>query len=198
MSNLPPPDHAADLPEDEPVQPEPDPIILHHEPAQPEGYVGDDDMEDDEEEDPNEDPDEDPEEEPVEQVVPEPNNMDGFAPHPLPQPEGNMNGWLIEDDDEEIEEHGVDDDDEEMEIDEDDEDNGRNDNEDEEEVINAYEEVDPLNRPPTTSDKETEFAPPVVLIVDVDNEPIPPVIQFVHNFHVGESSSAGALLKGNS
>ncbi|GKA91082.1 putative reverse transcriptase domain-containing protein, partial [Tanacetum coccineum] len=28
------------------------------------------------------------------------NKMDGFAPHLLPQQEGNMNGWLIEDDDE--------------------------------------------------------------------------------------------------
>ncbi|GJV70339.1 hypothetical protein Tco_1485848 [Tanacetum coccineum] len=170
MANLPPPDHVADLLEDEPVQPEPALIILHHAPAQPEGYVGDDDMEDDKEEN----PDEDPKEEPIEQVVPEPNNMDGFASHPLPQLEGNMNGWLIEDDvDEELEEDGVDDDyDEEMEMDEDDKDNGRNDNEDDAEVINAYEEVDPLNRPPPTSDEETEFAPPVVPIVDVNNEPV--------------------------
>ncbi|GKD95665.1 hypothetical protein Tco_1379562, partial [Tanacetum coccineum] len=49
MVNLPPPDHAADLPDDELVQPEPAPIIPHHAPAQPEGYVGDDDMEDHEE-----------------------------------------------------------------------------------------------------------------------------------------------------
>ncbi|GJV50983.1 MACPF domain-containing protein CAD1 [Tanacetum coccineum] len=62
MTNLPPPDHVADLPEDEPVNPKPGPIILYHAPAQPEGYVGDDDMEEDEEED----PDEDPEEEPIE------------------------------------------------------------------------------------------------------------------------------------
>ncbi|GKF58010.1 hypothetical protein Tco_0171547, partial [Tanacetum coccineum] len=179
MAYLPPPNHAANLLDDEPVQPEPAPIILHHAPAQPERYVGNDDMEDDEEED----PDEDPEEELVEQVVPEPNNMDGFAPHLLPQPEGNMNRWLIEDDDEEIKEDGVGDDDdddeeeeEEEEMDEDDEDNGGNDNEDKAEVINAYEEVDPLNRPPPTSDEETEFTPPVVPIVDVDDEPIPPVI----------------------
>ncbi|GKE08267.1 hypothetical protein Tco_1411818, partial [Tanacetum coccineum] len=130
--------------------------------------------------DEEEDPDEDPEEEPVKQVVPEPNNMDGFAPHLLPQPEGNMNGWLIEDDDEEIEEDGVDDDDDEEEMVEDDEDNGGNDNEDKADVINAYEEVDPLNRPPPTSDEETEFAPPVVPIVDVDDEPIPPVIHWVY------------------
>ncbi|GKG36868.1 hypothetical protein Tco_0447041 [Tanacetum coccineum] len=28
------------------------------------------------------------------------NQMDRFTPHLLPQQEGNMNGWLIEDDDE--------------------------------------------------------------------------------------------------
>ncbi|GJS08703.1 putative reverse transcriptase domain-containing protein [Tanacetum coccineum] len=89
-------------------------------------------------------------------------------------------------------------DDEEMEMDEEDEDDGVNDNEDEAEVINAYDEVDPLNRPPPASDEETEFAPPVVPIVDADDEPIPPVIQLGHNFHVGESSSTQDLLDGNS
>ncbi|GKA43726.1 hypothetical protein Tco_0736450 [Tanacetum coccineum] len=152
-------------------------------------------MEDDEEED----PDKDQEEEPIEQIILEQNNMDKFALHMKPQPSGNMNGWLIEDDDEEVGEDGVEDkDDEEMEMDEEDEDDGVNDNEDEAEVINAYEEVDPLNRPPPTSDEETEFAPPVVPIVDADDEPIPPVIQFGHNFHVGESSSTRYLLDGNS
>nr|GEW40844.1 hypothetical protein [Tanacetum cinerariifolium] len=73
--------------------------------------------------------------------------------------------------------YGVDDeDDEEMEVDEKDEDDGVDDNEDETEVINVYEEVDPLNRPSSTSDEETEFAPPVVSIADTNNEPIPPVI----------------------
>ncbi|GKC98579.1 hypothetical protein Tco_1168854 [Tanacetum coccineum] len=91
-----------------------------------------------------------------------------------------------------------DEDDEEMEMEWEDEDDGVNDNEDEAEVINAYEEVDPLNRPPPTSDEETEFAPPVVPIVDADDEPIPTVIQFGHNFHVGESSSTRDLLDGNS
>nr|GEW25378.1 retrovirus-related Pol polyprotein from transposon TNT 1-94 [Tanacetum cinerariifolium] len=64
MADLPPPDHVADLLEDEPVHPEPAPIILHRAAAQPEGYVGDDDMEEDKEEDPNKDL----EEEPIEQV----------------------------------------------------------------------------------------------------------------------------------
>nr|GFA95476.1 hypothetical protein [Tanacetum cinerariifolium] len=85
MANLPPPDHIADLPEDEPVHPKPAPIILHHEPTQPE----------------------------EEDIV------------------------------------GIDDEDE-MEVDEDDEENGGNDDEDEAKVINPYEEVDPLNRPPPT------------------------------------------------
>ncbi|GKB43345.1 hypothetical protein Tco_0888287 [Tanacetum coccineum] len=171
MADLPPPDHVADLPKDEPVHSEPAPIILHHAPAQPEGYVSDDDMEEDEEED----PDEDPEEEPIDQFVPKPNN-----------------------DDEELEEDRVgDDDEEEMEVDEDDEENGRNDDKDDAEVINAYEEVNPLNRPPPTSDEESEFAPPVVPIADANDEPIPPVIQFGGNYHAEESSSTGTLLAGN-
>ncbi|GKF14903.1 hypothetical protein Tco_0056365, partial [Tanacetum coccineum] len=130
-----------------------------------EGYVGNDDMEDDEEEDPKEDPDEDPkevpEEEPIKQVVPEQNNMDGFALHPLPQPEGNMNVWLIEDDDEELEEDGVDeDDDEELEED------GVGDGEEEEmeiddemdnsEVINPYEIKEGELPHPIPADPEPE------------------------------------------
>nr|GFC49751.1 hypothetical protein [Tanacetum cinerariifolium] len=73
-----------------------------------------------------------------------------------------------------------------------------NDEEDDVEVINPYEEGDPHNRPPPTSDKETEFAPPVVQIADVDDVPIPPVIQFGNNFHVGESSASRDLLESNS
>nr|GFC30500.1 hypothetical protein [Tanacetum cinerariifolium] len=53
-----------------------------------------------------------------------------------------------------------------------------NDEEDDAEVINPYEEDDPHNRPPPTSDKETEFAPPVVQIADADDVPIPTVIRF--------------------
>nr|GEY61070.1 hypothetical protein [Tanacetum cinerariifolium] len=68
--------------------------------------------------------------------------------------------------------------------------------EDDAEVINPYEEADPHNRPPPTSDEETEFAPPVVQIADVDNIPIPHVVQF-RNFYVGESSALRDLLEGN-
>nr|GEV66968.1 putative reverse transcriptase domain-containing protein [Tanacetum cinerariifolium] len=71
------------------------------------------------------------------------------------------------------------------------------DEKDDAEVINPYEEADPYNRPPPTSDEETEYAPPVVQIADVDNIPIPPVIQF-GNFHVGESSASRDLLEGSS
>nr|GFD20212.1 hypothetical protein [Tanacetum cinerariifolium] len=40
---------------------------------------------------------------------------------------------------------------------------------DDAEVINPYKEADPYNRPPPTSDKETEFAPHVVQIADGDD-----------------------------
>nr|GFC20121.1 hypothetical protein [Tanacetum cinerariifolium] len=57
---------------------------------------------------------------------------------------------------------------------------------------------DPHNRPPPTSDEETEFAPPVVQIAEADDVRIPPVIQFGSNFHVEESSASRDLLEGNS
>nr|GEY73030.1 putative reverse transcriptase domain-containing protein [Tanacetum cinerariifolium] len=145
MADLLPFDYVPELPKDEPVHPKPAPFILHHAPAQPERYVGDDDMEDDDEE---------LEEDKVD-----------------------------DDNDEELEEDRVgDDEDEEMETD--DEDNGRNNDEDDAEVINPYEEVDPFNQPPLTSDEETEFAPPVVPIADANDEQIPPVIHFGGNYHV--------------
>nr|GEW19637.1 reverse transcriptase domain-containing protein [Tanacetum cinerariifolium] len=71
-----------------------------------------------------------------------------------------------------------------------------NDEKDYAEVINLYAEADLHNRPPPTSDEETEFAPPVVQIVDA--VPIPPIIQFGSNFHAKESSTTGDLLVGNS
>nr|GEX96409.1 putative reverse transcriptase domain-containing protein [Tanacetum cinerariifolium] len=73
-----------------------------------------------------------------------------------------------------------------------------NDEEDDAEVIHPYKEAGPHNRPPFTSNEETEFAPPVVHIADVDDVPIPHVIQFGSNFHVGESSASIDLIKGNS
>nr|GEY14082.1 hypothetical protein [Tanacetum cinerariifolium] len=91
----------------------------------------------------------------------------------------NNNGWLEEEPEEEEEDE---EEDEAM--------------EDDAKVINPYEEADPHNRPPPTSDEETEFAPPVVQIADVDNIPIPHVVQF-RNFYVGESSALRDLLEGN-
>nr|GFB12781.1 putative reverse transcriptase domain-containing protein [Tanacetum cinerariifolium] len=67
------------------------------------------------------------------------------------------NGWLEEEPKEEEENEAV-----------------VNDEEEDAEVINLYEEANPHNRPPPTSDEETEFAPPVVQIVDADDIPIPP------------------------
>nr|GEV16999.1 putative reverse transcriptase domain-containing protein [Tanacetum cinerariifolium] len=106
----------------------------------------------------------------------------GFAPQWIgEQIPNNNSGWLEEEPEEEEEEDEAMEDDEEYDA----------------EVINPYEEADPQNRPPPTSDEETEFAPPMVQIADVDNIPIPPVIQF-GNFHVGESSALRDLLEGNS
>nr|GEW93923.1 hypothetical protein [Tanacetum cinerariifolium] len=175
---------------DESVHPEPAPIISDHAPVQLDSYLSDVEVEDEEK-----DPKEDPEEETIEQLMPEPNNMNGFALHPNPQEEGNMNGWLIEDDDEEEEVEEMDED--EMEVDDNGKEDGEDNVEDEVEVINPYEEVDPLNRPPPGSNEEFEFTPPAVPVVDGNLEPIPPIVQFGGNFHVGESSSTEALLAGN-
>ncbi|GJY15520.1 putative reverse transcriptase domain-containing protein [Tanacetum coccineum] len=45
---------------------------------------------------------EDMEEQP--ELAPEPDHLNMFAPHQIPQPDGNMNGWILEDDEEEEEE----------------------------------------------------------------------------------------------
>ncbi|GJZ05550.1 putative reverse transcriptase domain-containing protein, partial [Tanacetum coccineum] len=101
MANLPPPNHVADLPED------------------------------------------DLEEQP--ELAPEPDHLNEFTLHQIPQPEGNMNGWILEDDEEEEEEEDLEME-EEMEEENDD---------DDVEVINPYEEADPLNLPPPDSDTES-------------------------------------------
>nr|GFB80514.1 hypothetical protein [Tanacetum cinerariifolium] len=106
----------------------------------------------------------------------------GFAPQWIGDQILNNNiGWLEEEPEEEEEEEN-----EAME----------DDDEDDAEVINPYEDADPHNRPPPASDEVTEFAPPMVQIADVDNIPVPPVIQF-GNFHVGESSASRDLLEDN-
>nr|GEU41116.1 putative reverse transcriptase domain-containing protein [Tanacetum cinerariifolium] len=114
-----------------------------------------------------------PEEEPIlDQALA---SLVGFAPQwiggKIPH---NNNGWLENDPDED-EEEDLEEEPKEEEIKDEDMVNNEEDNT---EVINPYEEADPYNRPPPISDEETEFAPPVVQIADVDDVPIPPVIQF--------------------
>ncbi|GJS92549.1 putative reverse transcriptase domain-containing protein [Tanacetum coccineum] len=82
---------------------------------------------------------EDPEEQP--ELALEPDHLNVFALHQNPQPKVNMNGWILEDDEEEEEEEDPDME-EEMEEENDD---------DDVEVINPYEEADPLNLPPPDS-----------------------------------------------
>nr|GEZ59092.1 hypothetical protein [Tanacetum cinerariifolium] len=106
-----------------------------------------------------------PEEEPIMDQAPA--AFVRFAPQWIGEQITNNNNGLLEEEPEEEEEE-----EEENEAMEDDE-------EDDAEVINPYEEADPHNRPPPTFDEETEFASPVVQIADVDNMPIPPVIQGV-------------------
>nr|GEW92278.1 hypothetical protein [Tanacetum cinerariifolium] len=91
-----------------------------------------------------------------------PDDLVGFTPQWIGgKILNNNNGWLKEDLDEDKEEDPKEDkiEDEDM----------VNDEEDDAEVINPYEEADPHNRPPPRSDKETEFAPPVVQIANVDD-----------------------------
>nr|GEV57136.1 hypothetical protein [Tanacetum cinerariifolium] len=84
----------------------------------------------------------------------------------------NNNGWLEKDPDEDEEEDSKEEPEEE-EIE--DEDMVHNE-EDDAKVINPYEEVDPHNRTPPTSDEETEFAPLVVQIDDADDA----IAKFMH------------------
>ncbi|GJR35933.1 hypothetical protein Tco_1211617 [Tanacetum coccineum] len=162
MANIPPPDHAMDLPVDDPIHPDPAlVIILDHAPVQLEGHAN----ENIEEEDPKEGPKEN-------KLVPESNNMNGFVLHMISQPEGNMNGWLVEDDEDEEKEE---EEDEEM-----NEGGEENNDDDDAEIINPYEETDPLNKPPPTSDDESEFAPSVVHVANDNGMPVPPVIYWVY------------------
>ncbi|GJR81211.1 hypothetical protein Tco_0151996 [Tanacetum coccineum] len=147
MANLPPPNHDANLPEDELVQPEPALIILYHIPAQPEGYVNDE---------------ADPEEEPIpEQALAA---LVGFAPQWIGGQILNNNHRWLEEDDEEDPEEDDDEDPEEDEVDEDDEEDPEEDDDEdpkEDEVGDGEEEemeiddkmdnpkvIDPVEPPP--------------------------------------------------
>ncbi|GKA72383.1 hypothetical protein Tco_0778599, partial [Tanacetum coccineum] len=63
-----------------------------------------------------------------------------------------------------------------MEVDDDGEEEGEDNVENKSEVINLYEEVDPLNRPPPGFDEESKFAPPAIPVVDANLEPIPLIV----------------------
>ncbi|GKF53491.1 hypothetical protein Tco_0160401, partial [Tanacetum coccineum] len=67
--------------------------------------------------------------------------------------------------------------------------------EDKAKIIYPYDEADPNNRPPPTSDDESEFAPSIILVFDADNRLVPPVIHFSSTYELGESSSAREILK---
>nr|GEU92412.1 hypothetical protein [Tanacetum cinerariifolium] len=167
MVNLPPPSNDPNVLEDEHAPaPEHAHIAPNHGPIQPNDYLAK------EEGDPEEELEE--EEEPVpEQALAAPA---GFAIHINPQPAGNMNGWQIQDDEEEEEAEAEDE--EEMEAKEN-EDMEIEDNEDENdvEIIQPYEEVNPLNRPPPspkTVEQEFMNAP----VSQSTLQPLPPIRQF--------------------
>nr|GEU53980.1 hypothetical protein [Tanacetum cinerariifolium] len=114
------------------------------------------------------------------------NNMEEFALHMNPQQEGNMNGWievdvpLLGEMDEPLGAEVKDDKDEEEYLEEEPEEEEMED----EEMVN--DEDDEGNE---EDDAE---------IVDADDVPNPPVIQFGGNFHIGESSAIRDLLACNS
>nr|GEY80502.1 hypothetical protein [Tanacetum cinerariifolium] len=139
-----------------------------------------------------------PKEEPILDQAPA--ALVGFAPQWIGVKIPNNYNGCLEEDPNEDEEEDLEEEPEEEEIvdenmvnDKDDEGN----EEDDAEVINPYKEADPHNRPPPTSNEETKFAPHVVQIADVDDVPIPHIIQFGSNFHIGECSAMRDLLAGN-
>ncbi|GKB17563.1 putative reverse transcriptase domain-containing protein, partial [Tanacetum coccineum] len=114
----------------------------------------------------------------------------GFAPQWIGGHDpNNNNGWIEEDDKDEVE--AKEEDEEEMEDKEDGEmevkdNDGENDDAD---VYNPYEEADPLNRPPPipeTAEREIMNA----LVTRSTLQPIPTIRQFSGTFYVGEGSSA--------
>nr|GFA07410.1 hypothetical protein [Tanacetum cinerariifolium] len=68
---------------------------------------------------------------------------------------------------------------------------------DEEEVIDPYMD-DGSNNPPPLNSKDEETPPTSPIILDADDQPIPPIASFGQNFHFGESSSTANLLTRNS
>ncbi|GJY08170.1 putative reverse transcriptase domain-containing protein [Tanacetum coccineum] len=176
MAHLPPPNNDLNVPEDEHAPaPEHAPIAPNPVPIQPNDYLADDDEEPEEEEEP----------------IPEQAHVApaGFAPQWIGWHDpNNNNGWIEEDDEEEVE--SEEEDKEEMEAEED-EDIEVEDNDDENdgEIIHPYEEADPLNRtPPSPETAEQEFMNAPVSRSTL--QPIPSIWQFTGTFYVGEGSSA--------
>ncbi|GKC40991.1 hypothetical protein Tco_1053375 [Tanacetum coccineum] len=181
MANLPPPNNDPNVPEDEHAPaPEHAPIAPNPTPIQPNDYLANDEA--------------DPEEEPKEEEEPIPKQAPaGFAPQWIGGHDpNNNNGWIKEDDEDEVEaeeedeEEMEDEEDEEMEVEDND---GEN---DDAEVYNPYEEDDPLNWPPPspeTAEREFMNAP----VTRSTLQPIPPIRQFAGTFYVGEGSSAAAF-----
>ncbi|GJT77389.1 hypothetical protein Tco_1044114 [Tanacetum coccineum] len=171
MANPLPPNHVADLHEDELVHPEHTPIMPDQVPAQPKGYISDDDMEEDLDEEPKEEPEQEPE-------------FASFAQ----AAQNNMNGWLEEDDDEdEMEAEEA----KEVEVEIDDD-------KDDAEVIHPYEEADPLNKPPPNSNIEPEAvaaAPTPVGCATL--QPLSPLLRFSGTFYTGAGSSATPFTANN-
>ncbi|GJY53112.1 hypothetical protein Tco_0444776 [Tanacetum coccineum] len=176
MANLPPPNNDLNIPEDEHAPaPEHAPIAPNPAPIQPNDYLANDDEEPKEEEEPI------PEQAPAAPAGFDPQWIGWHDPN-------NNNGWIKEDDEEEIEaeeedeEEMEDEEDEEMEVED-------NDDENDAEIIHPYEEVDPLNRPPPSPETvEQEFMNDFVSWSTL--HPIPPIRQFTGTFYVGEGSSA--------
>ncbi|GKC44413.1 putative reverse transcriptase domain-containing protein, partial [Tanacetum coccineum] len=181
MANLPPPNNDPNVLEDEHAPtPEHASIAPNLAPIQPNEYLANDEV--------------DPEEEPEEEEEPIPKQAlvapIGFAPQRISGHDpNNNNGWIEEDDKDEVEaeeedeEEIEDEKDEEMEVEDND---GEN---DDTEMYNPYEEADPLNRPPPSleiAEREIMNAP----ITRNTLQPIPHIRQFSGTFYVGEGSSA--------
>ncbi|GKC51838.1 hypothetical protein Tco_1074583 [Tanacetum coccineum] len=181
MENLPPPNNDLNILEDEHAPaPEHAPIAPNPAPIQPNGYLANDEA--------------DPEEEPKEEEEPIPEQAlaapIGFSPQWIGgHDSNNNNGWIEEDDEDEVEaeeedeEEMEDDEDEEMKVEDNDGENY------DAEVYNPYEEADPLNRPPPSleiAEREIMNAPITRSTLPL----IPPIRQFAGTFYVGEGSSA--------
>ncbi|GKD74867.1 putative reverse transcriptase domain-containing protein [Tanacetum coccineum] len=178
MANLPPPNNDPNIPEDEHAPaPEHAPIAPNPAPIQLNDYLANDEA------DPEEELEE--EEEPIPKQAPA-----GFAPQWIGGHDpNNNNGWIKEDDEDEVEaeedgeEEMGDEEDKEMDVEDND---GKN---DDAEVYNPYEEADPLNRPPPSpkiAEREIMNTP----VTRSTLQPIPPVWQFTGTFYVGKGSSA--------